>query len=51
MVEGGVLRYLEDIGQRSGCAAQAGDYIVSVGEPLMDCDVEFDFEGGVLDFW
>ena len=51
VVEGDGLRDLEEIGQRYVCAAQAGDYRVAGGAPLLCCDVEVDCEGGVLDGW
>ena len=51
MVESNRLRDLEERGQGSGCAAQAGEGRVAGGSPLLDRDVEVDGEGGVLDFW
>ena len=45
------MQELEEIGKRSGCAAQEGKYRVAGGAPLLDCDVEVDCEGGVLDCW
>ena len=51
MVEDGVLRDLKDRGQISGCAAQADKDRVAGGLPLLYCDIEVDFEGGVLYGW
>ena len=45
------LKYLEEIVQRDGCASHAGEDRVSGVEPLLDCDVEVDCEGGVLVCW
>ena len=42
------LRDLEKKVQGYGCAAQAGKGRVPGGAPVMDHDVEFDDEGGVL---
>ena len=51
MVEGDGLRDLEEGGQRSDSAAQAGEDTVAGGAPLLDRDIEVDCEGGVLDGW
>ena len=45
------MRDLEERGQISGCAAQAGEDRLAGGAPLLDRDVEVDCEGGVLDYW
>ena len=47
--EGDGQPYLKERGQRAGCAAQASEYIVAGGAPLMDCDVEVYCDGVVLD--
>ena len=49
--EGDGLRYLEERGQRAGCAAHASEDRVAGGAPLLYFDVEVDCEGGVLDGW
>ena len=51
MGECDVLRDLKERGQISGCAAQDSEDRVSGGAPLLDCDPEFDCEGGVLSGW
>ena len=51
MGEGDGLKYLEERGQISGCAAQAGEDRVAGGAPILDCDLEVDSEGGVLYGW
>ena len=51
MGEGDVLQDLKEGGQRAGDAAQVGEDVVAGGAPLLDCDVEVDCEGGVLDGW
>ena len=51
MGEGDGLRYLEERGQRAGCAAHASEDRVAGGAPLLYFDVEVDCEGGVLDGW
>ena len=45
------MRDLEERGQGSGCAAQAGEDRVAGGALLLDCDVKVNGEDGVLDCW
>ena len=42
---------VEEIDHRAGCAGQVGEDRVADGSPLLDRDVDFDCEGGVLDGW
>ena len=45
------LRDLDERGQLYVCADQAGNDRMAGLAPLLDCDVEIDGEGGVLDCW
>ena len=45
------MRDLEERGQISGCAAQAGEDRLAGGAPLLDRDVDVDSEVGILGAW
>ena len=49
--EGDGLQNLEERGRRSLCAAQAVEDRVKGGAPLLDIDIDFGCEGGILDGW
>ena len=51
VVEGDVLRCLEERGQRAVCATQGNEDKVKDEVPLLDCDIEVNCEGVVLDGW